>query len=92
MPWGGEEADEAGVPNVEEEAKKRSFAEVCRQGFIYGDERETNMLWNEERRQVIVVDFHHAQILGARHKQVLNVKRHPEELWNRRASKRIKCQ
>ena len=69
MSWSGEEADEAGIPNVEEEAK-RSFAEVCRHGVIHGDERETNMLWNEERRRVMVVDFHLAEILLVRHKQV----------------------
>ena len=93
MSWGGEEADEVGVPNVEEEAK-RSFAEVCRQGIIHGDERETNMLWNEERQRVMVVDFHLARILPARHKQVLKVlngKRQREELWNGRASKRVRC-
>jgi hypothetical protein len=94
MSWGGEIAEEADVPNIEEEVK-RSFKEVHQEGVVHGDERELNMLWNEERQRVMVVDFDRARILrAARYKQVLKVlegKRKPEELWNERASKRIRC-
>ena len=95
MSWGGEEADEADVPNIEEEVK-RSFVEVRQEGVVHGDKREPNMLWNEERQRVMVVDFDRARILpAARHKQVLKVlngKRKREDLWNGGASKRVRCQ
>ena len=94
MSWGGKEADEADVPNIEEEVK-RSFAELRQEGVVHGDKREPNMLWNEERQRVMVVDFDRARILPARHKQVLKVlngKRKREELWNGGAGKRVRCQ
>jgi hypothetical protein len=47
MSWGGEVAEEADVPNIEEEVN-RSFAEVRQVGVIHGDKWEANMLWNEE--------------------------------------------
>ncbi|KGQ04675.1 hypothetical protein BBAD15_g10076 [Beauveria bassiana D1-5] len=64
MSWGGLLAKEA-VPsylNLKEEVRRSSQA-VYRNGVDHGDERAPNLLWNAERRRVMVIDFDRAALL-----------------------------
>jgi predicted Ser/Thr protein kinase len=43
-------------------------------GVVHGDEREPNMLWNTERRRVMLIDFDRASFLPVpKHKQLLKL-------------------
>lgn len=54
--------------------QKRSSRAVWREGVSHGDERRPNMLWNEERRRVMVIDFDQATLRpAAKHKQLSTV-------------------
>lgn len=69
MSWGGEMVADAAVPDLEAE-KMRSLAAVWREGVSHGDMRAPNMLWNEERRRVMVIDFDQATLRpAAKHKR-----------------------
>jgi hypothetical protein len=60
MSWGGERSvDCRQAPDLKAQ-RKLSTDEVWREGIYHGDERETNLLWNEERHRVMVVDFDRA--------------------------------
>ncbi|PGH20338.1 hypothetical protein AJ80_03606 [Polytolypa hystricis UAMH7299] len=61
MSWGGETAAEAGVPDMTAEVRRSSQA-VWTEGVNHGDERDTNRLWNDERRRVMLVDFDRASL------------------------------
>jgi len=62
MSWAGEVANEADVPDLSREMQ-RSLQDVRCQGVIHGDEREANMLWNAERRRVMIIDFERSRLL-----------------------------
>jgi len=62
MSWGGEVATRMGLPNLTEEVA-RSLNAVRREGVVHNDERAPNMLWNEERRCVMVIDFDCTDVL-----------------------------
>jgi len=75
MSWGGEVAAGAGVPDLAAELRRSSRA-VWSEGVDHGDEREPNMLWSEERRRVMLVDFDRAALLPAvKHEQVSKLSR-----------------
>ena len=59
MSWGGEIAAQAGMPDMAAEVK-RSERAVWNEGVIYGDERDPNILWNTERRRIMLIDFDRA--------------------------------
>lgn len=61
MSWTGEVANEADVPDLSREMQ-RSLQDVRCQRVIHGDEREPNMLWNAERR-VMILDFERSRLL-----------------------------
>ena len=70
MSWGGEVATQAGVPNMTTE-KRRSSQAVFNEGVLHNDLRPPNLLWNEERRRVMVIDFDRAILRPIlQHKQV----------------------
>lgn len=80
MPWGGEAAADAGVPDLTAELK-RSPQAVRSEGVVRGDEREPNILWNEERRRVMLIDFDRATFLPiVRHKQLLKLRGRKREM------------
>lgn len=73
MSWGGEKASKAGLPDLATELHRSSQA-VWAEGVNHGDERDNNQLWNEERQQVMVIDFDRATFLPKpRNKLVLKV-------------------
>ncbi|KJZ68727.1 hypothetical protein HIM_11879 [Hirsutella minnesotensis 3608] len=75
MSWSGEVAVEAGVPDLAAEVRRSSQA-VWAEGVDHGDEREPNLLWNDERRRIMLVDFDRAALLPApKHKQLLQLSR-----------------
>ncbi|KAM4060855.1 Meiotic driver SPOK1 [Hirsutella rhossiliensis] len=75
MSWGGEVAVEVGVPDLAAEVRRSSQA-VWAEGVDHGDEREPNLLWNNERRRVMLVDFDRANLLPApKHKQLFHLSR-----------------
>ena len=69
MSWGGEVAAEVGLPDVTAMVRRSSQA-VRNEGVVHGDEREPNMLWNEERGRIMLIDFDRATLrLPAKHKK-----------------------
>ncbi|KAF9768323.1 hypothetical protein IL306_014391 [Fusarium sp. DS 682] len=78
MSWGGETitdtvATGTDVENLTAEVRRSSQA-VWAEGVYHGDEHEANLLWNDERRRVMLVDFDHATLLAnLKHKQLLKV-------------------
>jgi hypothetical protein len=86
MSWGGEAAAIVGVQDLQEELW-RSLRKVRWEG-IFHDEYPRNILWNEERRRVMLVNFDRATILPApKHKQLsrLSEKRMDIKVRRRRA-------
>ncbi|GAB1319923.1 hypothetical protein MFIFM68171_10133 [Madurella fahalii] len=70
MSWAGEEATEATVPDLAAEVA-RSLQALWSEGVIHGDERPANLLWSEERRRVMAVDFDRASLIPpGKHRQV----------------------
>ncbi|KAK9318807.1 hypothetical protein V1517DRAFT_334523 [Lipomyces orientalis] len=70
MSWGGEMAAGADVPDLAVELRRSSRA-VWSEGVDHGDEREPNILWNRERRRVMLIDFDRATLRpAAKHKQL----------------------
>ncbi|KAM4057222.1 metalloprotease-like protein [Hirsutella rhossiliensis] len=75
MSWAGEVAAEAGALDLAAEVRRSSQA-VWAEGVYHGDEREPNLLWNDERRRVMLVDFDRAALLPApKHKQLIQLSR-----------------
>ncbi len=73
MSWAGDEAVKASVPDLAGEVRRTS-QEVRAMGVVHGDEREPNMLWNTERRRVMLIDFDRASFLPVpKHKQLLKL-------------------
>jgi hypothetical protein len=70
MSWCGEIAVDCEVPDLQAH-RRRSTGDVWREGVCQDDVRELNLLWNEERRRVMVIDFDRATFLQpAQHKRV----------------------
>jgi hypothetical protein len=70
MSWGGEVAADVGVPDLAAELERSSRA-VWDEGVDHGDERDPNLLWNKERRRVMLIDFDRAALRpAAKHKQL----------------------
>ena len=67
MSWGGELADEdksvKGWQGLQREIR-RTVAEVRSAGVDQSDERPPNMLWNRERKRVMLIDFERAKYIG----------------------------
>ena len=73
MSWGGEVARAVDTPNLAAE-ENRSTREVWNEGVIHGDSRKPNILWNEERRRVMLIDFDRATFRQPlKHKQLSKV-------------------
>ncbi|KAJ6436762.1 hypothetical protein O9K51_10728 [Purpureocillium lavendulum] len=73
MSWGGEEMSDANVSDLKAEVR-RSSQEVWAEGVYHGDERDPNLLWNNERRRVMLVDFDRAKLrLIPKHKQLIRL-------------------
>jgi hypothetical protein len=73
MSWVGEKAAEAGVPDLAQQVRRTSQA-VRGEGVVHNDEREDNILWNDERRCVMLIDFERSKVLPvAKHKQLLKL-------------------
>ena len=85
MSWGGEVASISDVPNLDAELS-RSLVLIRKQGVNHGDEREPNMLWNQERNRVMVIDFHRASFVakGLKKSRMRGLKRQRENgVWKR---------
>ncbi|PHH59146.1 hypothetical protein CDD81_3691 [Ophiocordyceps australis] len=89
MSWAGEEA-----PGLKSE-KSRSWQEVFSEGVYQGDERDPNMVWNDECQRFMVIDFNEAIFLPApKNKQLSKLmggKRKRSGDARGHKSKRIKC-
>jgi hypothetical protein len=59
MSWAGEKAADAKAPNLAVKTE-RSLKAVAALGVEHGDERDDNVLWNEERGRVMLIDFDRA--------------------------------
>ena len=72
MAWGGES-----IGTGERLAEiSRSMKQIRKLGVVHGDLRLQNMLWNDERGRVMVIDFHRSQIhLQLMQEQVQSLKR-----------------
>ncbi|KAK3933898.1 hypothetical protein QBC46DRAFT_274883, partial [Diplogelasinospora grovesii] len=56
MSWGGQGVDKvdgADVPDLAGETERT----LRKAGVVHGDARPANMLWNAERRRVMLIDF-----------------------------------
>ncbi|XWX00726.1 hypothetical protein V2A60_008747 [Cordyceps javanica] len=62
MSWGGEMAARAMLPDLRLEVQRSTRTNPLH-GVAYNDEREPNLLWNSERRRVMVIDFDCASLL-----------------------------
>ena len=61
MSWGGERAADSNVAETELKVYNlRSLKAIEAWGVYHGDERDANLLWNNECRGVIVIDFDRA--------------------------------
>ncbi|KAK9234762.1 hypothetical protein V1525DRAFT_391123 [Lipomyces kononenkoae] len=69
MSWGGEIAARADVPDLSVKLRRSSRA-VWSEGVDHCDKREPNILWNKERRRVMLIDFDRALRPAAKHKQL----------------------
>ena len=73
MSWGGEVAGNAGVPDLAAEVRRSSQA-VWAEGVNHGDNRDPNLLWNDERRRVMLIDFDRAALIPTlKHKQLFKL-------------------
>jgi hypothetical protein len=73
MSWAGEKAAKAGLPDLAEQVQRTSQA-VRGEGVVHNDEREDNILWNDERGCVMLIDFERSRVLPvAKHKQLLKL-------------------
>ncbi|CAG9945540.1 unnamed protein product [Clonostachys rosea f. rosea IK726] len=72
MSWGGEEAAKGGMDAAELRAQwHRSSQQVRAHGVDHCDEHGANLLWNAERRRVIMIDFDQAILRPAlKHRQL----------------------
>ena len=71
MSWGGETVEDVTVPNLPEEIYRTSRA-LWQVGVFHGGERRPTMLWNEERRRVMYIDFDRSTFLQpTKHKKLL---------------------
>ncbi|KID73435.1 Protein kinase-like domain protein, partial [Metarhizium brunneum ARSEF 3297] len=61
MACGGEEISQIQYDQLNDEIR-RSEREIKSCGVIHGDLRRANMLWNEETRRVVIIDFHRAKL------------------------------
>ncbi|OAA41278.1 hypothetical protein NOR_05356 [Metarhizium rileyi] len=69
MSWAGEAMDTT-LLNPEWEVR-RSIQTIYENGVDHGDKREPNLLWNAERRRVMVIDFDQATVMPPpRHKRL----------------------
>jgi hypothetical protein len=59
MSWGGEMADK----KVDEEETQRTVREVRGGGIDQGDVRMANILWNEEKKRAMLIDFKQAKYI-----------------------------
>ncbi|KXX72774.1 Serine/threonine-protein kinase Kist [Madurella mycetomatis] len=65
MSWVGEKATRDTAPNLEVEVTQALQA-ALREGVVHNDEHGANLLWSEERRCVMLVDFDRADLLPLR--------------------------
>ncbi|KAG6003408.1 hypothetical protein E4U21_002041 [Claviceps maximensis] len=65
MGWGGERIDDFSDRLVWSEFQ-RSEREIRRLGVNHLDLEPQNVLWNEEVRRVLIIDFHHAKLIPPR--------------------------
>ena len=73
MLWAGEKAAEAGLPELAEQVQRTSQT-VRGEGVVRNDEPEDNILWNDEQRRVMLVNFKRSRVLPvAKHKQLLKL-------------------
>ncbi|KND92496.1 hypothetical protein TOPH_02901 [Tolypocladium ophioglossoides CBS 100239] len=73
MSWGGEMAAEAGLPDLEAEVLRSSQA-VWDEGVGHNDERDPNLLWNDERSRVMLIDFDRAALRPApKYKRIVSL-------------------
>ncbi|OAA34466.1 hypothetical protein NOR_08476 [Metarhizium rileyi] len=59
MSWAGEVAS-----SKRKSEAKRSLSTIYKNGVDHQDERAANLLWNAERRSVMVIDFHLASLIS----------------------------
>ena len=70
MSWVGEKAAQMSVPDLATEVA-RSSKLVRGEGIVHNDERDINLLWSEECRRVMLIDFDRAELLPlVKHKRV----------------------
>uniref|UniRef100_A0A8H7NP83 Uncharacterized protein n=1 Tax=Bionectria ochroleuca TaxID=29856 RepID=A0A8H7NP83_BIOOC len=72
MSWGGEEAAKGGMDAADLRAQwHRSSQQVRAHGVDHCDEHGANLLWNAERRRVMMIDFDQAILRPAlKHRQL----------------------
>lgn len=88
LSWAGEDCDGA----LDWDAQiGRSTKEIVRMGVSHNDLRWPNLLWNEERQRVMVIDFDRATILPpAPHKRVAKLAQQEKRKHKRMARERVK--
>ncbi|KAI2624290.1 hypothetical protein GGR54DRAFT_595860 [Hypoxylon sp. NC1633] len=75
MSWAGEVATDVDVPDLVME-RKRSSKAVRSEGVYHNDERVPNILWNQERHRVMLIDFDRAALRPAvKHRQLSKLSR-----------------
>lgn len=75
MSWGGETLTAAGLEAADlAAARRRSSQAVLNNGVNHVDQYAANLLWNNERRRVMLIDFDHAVLLSpAKNKQLSKI-------------------
>ncbi len=73
--------------------EERSWKAVWHEGISHEDKRVPNMLWNEERRRVMVIDFDQAVFRpAAKHKQLSTLSGNGEKRKRRGCSTELHSQ
>ena len=63
LSWGGEEAESCGLNEARLKREiKRTVLEVQQLGIDQGDLRLPNILWNEELRRIMLIDFDYGKV------------------------------
>jgi hypothetical protein len=91
MSWGGEEtANNNNLDDVKlEMERKRSYQELLAEGVIHNDAREPNILWNEERQRVMIIDFDRATLRTApKHKRLVELTSEKKQKKRKRSLRR----
>lgn len=64
LAWGSQPLGESQISeSIRSEEKTRSLAAINDRGVLHGDMHQSNVLWNEEVRRAMVIDFDRLEVM-----------------------------